>query len=899
MKTDKRYSVRLACAALALLLAFTCAVPAVAADVSAPREEISAESTSQASVLRFIPEHRDKNGRYVFAHYEDEDGNTVELEDEPAVRAMDDDLPASYNAKDAGFVTSVKNQKSTGTCWAFATIASAESSYIKQGYGTSTNTDFSEAHLVWFAMRYSEDSGDTLYHDGVYKENPFTDGLNWRFACAALMRGSGFRLESKSPWTDPLLASNYPKKNKQDESTRYDADARLVKAVMARGDSVDAAKRLLLENGNLTVTYQHNTDGYSSANNCLYYSKVETDCATHRVEIVGWNDNYSRTKFLSSSRPSSNGAWLIKNSWGKSHGDDGYDWISYEHASLSEYVSCVVAPKSTFDNIYQYDGTYLSLVYTMRDGAHFGNLFTSKQNELLTHASFYLPVGGMSAEVKVYAANSGYVLDKTDPTSGMSYIPEAAVTMDDLDAGYHTVALPVSVPLAAGDRFFISVTLHSPTSDSVKIATENTTSYTTDDGRTISAVKYPDVSFMSQTSYVNGWTTSSGNVPVKAMTKKLSSATGTPQLTLLMPPAATDRVGSAPDMTGMMLTYRDVRGQSTAVTGGYACSPAVFKSEGVQTVTLTYRGLQVTYNTDVQGVYPALGIETMPTRTYCQCGEEPDLTGLALRYHSAKGQSQLIYANKVTADSCIRHTACDVQVPVHYEGCTVYVPITMEFHREGVTISGNPTKGKYALGESPDLTGFSIRNWDRFGYSTSAEGMYTVTPEVFDTLGTVRVTVKCSSMTCTYSVKVVKQYETIAIRTLPKTTYRIGEKPNMTGLTLTYTNEDGVESVVTSGFTVPDKNSILTRSGTKTLTVKYFGIETPLVLTVERTPGDADGDLTVSLKDAVAITRTLTSSSAASVYDENADVDGNGVVNLRDVVRIKRYLAEGWDVELV
>lgn len=35
----------------------------------------------------------------------------------------------------------------------------------------------------------------------------------------------------------------------------------------------------------------------------------------HAVSIIGWDDNYSKDNF--STKPTNNGAWIIRNSYGK------------------------------------------------------------------------------------------------------------------------------------------------------------------------------------------------------------------------------------------------------------------------------------------------------------------------------------------------------------------------------------------------------------------------------------------------------------------------------------------------------------------------------------------------------------------------------------------------------
>ncbi|MDR0846899.1 MAG: hypothetical protein LBN08_05255 [Lactobacillales bacterium] len=50
----------------------------------------------------------------------------------------------------------------------------------------------------------------------------------------------------------------------------------------------------------------------------------------HEVTIVGYDDNYSKNNFNEKFRPRSNGAFLVKNSFGTANAKDGYCWISYE-----------------------------------------------------------------------------------------------------------------------------------------------------------------------------------------------------------------------------------------------------------------------------------------------------------------------------------------------------------------------------------------------------------------------------------------------------------------------------------------------------------------------------------------------------------------------------------------
>jgi len=48
------------------------------------------------------------------------------------------------------------------------------------------------------------------------------------------------------------------------------------------------------------------------------YSDNEQNCpVNHGVAIIGWDDNYAIENFNEAHRPTNQGAWIIKNSWGE------------------------------------------------------------------------------------------------------------------------------------------------------------------------------------------------------------------------------------------------------------------------------------------------------------------------------------------------------------------------------------------------------------------------------------------------------------------------------------------------------------------------------------------------------------------------------------------------------
>ena len=80
------------------------------------------------------------------------------------VQAKTTDLPASFDLRDLGMVTPVKDQDPFGTCWAFGSISSLETAVLKElgmtyeeaaaaGGEIAKLTDLSEKHLAWFTYQ--------------------------------------------------------------------------------------------------------------------------------------------------------------------------------------------------------------------------------------------------------------------------------------------------------------------------------------------------------------------------------------------------------------------------------------------------------------------------------------------------------------------------------------------------------------------------------------------------------------------------------------------------------------------------------------------------------------------------------------------------------------------------
>lgn len=356
-----------------------------------------------------------------------------------------------------------------------------ESSNIIQGLQALADTDLSENHLTWYTYHPSTITTDALYNEGMalsrYHKTytsesgdtgAYMTGGSAILAEFILARGSGAVNESTAPFSATTVSDmnamassmtsagttlNYSKNYALKDATCYD-DA-----------TADDIKSALMEKGAMDVAlyYDDTYETTTSAGTAYYQQKYTTssirqpdttpaDYANHCVTIVGWDDNYSKDNF-GTYKPSSNGAWLIANSYGTSYGDAGYFWVSYEEPSLTEFYSFESTAADSYDNNYQYDGfgwgNAISLKNTTTTSA--ANVYTANTgyNQSLHSVGIYTLEANQPYTIEVYRN-----VTDNDPTSGTLTTTYSGT---EEYAGYHTVALDSPVSLNAGEKFSIVI----------------------------------------------------------------------------------------------------------------------------------------------------------------------------------------------------------------------------------------------------------------------------------------------------------------------------------------------------------------------------------------------------------------------------------------------------------
>ncbi len=276
----------------------------------------------------------------------------------------DTSLPSSYNAdvNNLKYVSSVGNQKSAGVCWSFAANGLLESALMKQNdcYDSSTY-NFSENH-----MRYAL-SSDNNNQYGF--DRHCIDGGNISMALAYWTRNTnGFNgpvLEADDPYSEQDSSrslDDIKSKQAQDQyvaRTISLADLPDTATEAQKKEHVQKMKEMVYQYGSIFAAYYNASNGYFNCDpdqthtNVAYYYKA--DETNHAISIVGWDDDFDKNIFGKLEKPSINGAFLVKNSWGDSWGMNGFFWISYENVFRKVTAIAKVSSRKEFDHMYEYD----------------------------------------------------------------------------------------------------------------------------------------------------------------------------------------------------------------------------------------------------------------------------------------------------------------------------------------------------------------------------------------------------------------------------------------------------------------------------------------------------------------------------------------------------------------
>ena len=337
-------------------------------------------------------------------------------------------LPARYNLAENGFVTDVKNQQDSGNCWAFAALASLETCVLK---ASNKTFNFSVENMKNLIEMYSAYGWKMETNEGGY---------------------NGMPMGYLASWLGPVNATLDPFDDKGTLSPLLDSEMHIqnIYVLPARTSYTDndAIKEAILKYGGLYASYYHSA-GYLNSKTNAYYDPY-TGNGNHAITVVGWDDDYSKNNFYTA--PAGDGAFIVKNSWGSSWGDNGYFYISYYDRVLfavnkdNQAFTYILNDTVRYTKNYQYDVAGMTdYLITGKKTVWYKNIYNATGNEAIAAVSTFFNTT-VDYEISIYV-NDVLQLTQNGRHEG---------------SGYYTIPLKEYVPVAVGDIFKIVVKLANP-----------------------------------------------------------------------------------------------------------------------------------------------------------------------------------------------------------------------------------------------------------------------------------------------------------------------------------------------------------------------------------------------------------------------------------------------------
>ncbi len=231
-------------------------------------------------------------------------------------------------------LTTPRAQGSVNTCWGFTTMDAIQSIWSKN-FATE---DYSVENLV-------------NCHGFIPDKD---DGGTGSMATAYLTRFAGPVFESADPYISSESGICNP-------ITDADKVALVSQAISLPKGNNELTKQMIYNHGGVFTAVSSacfNTSYYNTTYNAAYIPITDqTSIPNHAGTIIGWDDNFDKTKFNPANQPQNNGAWIVKNTYGTEKNEGGYYYLSYEDKIVGTEATVFSEriEKTQVDTVYYYD----------------------------------------------------------------------------------------------------------------------------------------------------------------------------------------------------------------------------------------------------------------------------------------------------------------------------------------------------------------------------------------------------------------------------------------------------------------------------------------------------------------------------------------------------------------
>jgi C1A family cysteine protease len=347
-------------------------------------------------------------------------------------------LPDSFDWRDQGKVTPVKNQLPCATCWIFGTASVLESAVL---IGENTTYDFSEQSVALCVDR----SWVYLY-DQPDEPCGISHGGGWSALAAEVLIRKGAVLESCNSYNSSGLQCNGACLCDNCTPVKKITGYRLVTNNQSQTSLI---KQAIYDHGPVTMAYyDYGAHQYTDASYGTVYDCAACLFANHMVSIIGWDDSVPHFETAGT------GAWLVKNSWGTDFGNNGYFWLAYNSSCMTEIAYLEYKDYDPNEHLYYWDEAGWVDDYGYEDlSPWMADIFTSTQDGSLTHVDFWTTSNNAQYDIYVY-------LDGDISNGLQNQVASQTGTCQEL--GYYSIPLTSPVSLTSGQPFTIAVKMTTP-----------------------------------------------------------------------------------------------------------------------------------------------------------------------------------------------------------------------------------------------------------------------------------------------------------------------------------------------------------------------------------------------------------------------------------------------------
>lgn len=753
----------------------------------------------------------------------------------------------------------IRDQKITNSCWAFAAISSLETNLSLSDHTNNRAVkiyDFSERHMEYATCREFLNGEINIY--GFNRKLDSGGSAFKKYDTSYFTNGMGAVNESDLPFSMDLSLKDISYIQKEVVTQVYDTvDFPSYTPSTLTQEAKDKIKNHIVTYGSVAVgilgaspnqEYVSDASGnkyycYNNETGALYCDpalamKINSNGTSiwtpdHAVSLIGWDDNYSVQNFNANSRPSKDGAWIMRNSWGNGTYtfDEMREYIFYNFTSSEEGKAYL---------------KQLGINWTKPSDVTDEQVIRIAESAGYTHNSdntFYTKIGDDGImyisyeDYNVYSCMTGIIKAENSLNYDNLYqYDELGSTIDVSFSNSNKIWVGnIFSKKSSGKEYLTQVSLTVPLNSTCSV-------YVNPNGtaRSISDLTKVQLQAGESEELVAGYHTLEFASPIEITSNDFFVAVEIVEDTdnyVLMSAEGLWGEESLPWSKVNLETGKCFVGFDANVNSGNwqdLHDIAQFDVKISNDTSIKILGADSTIkafttNTIKDDSLKEIKITTPPNKTAYFEGENFDKTGMVVTAYLNNGTSNEITEYTITDGNDL--SAGKTSVTISYEGKTATQAITVsENNVESISITTPPTKTSYKAGEDFDKTGMVITATYSNG-DTREITDYEITDGADLKNGQTSVTISYEGKEVTQAITVSENKVTkIEITTPPtKTSYVEGQDFDKTGMIVVVTYEDGTKKEITS-YTVVDGVK-LTEDKTS-VTIRFEGQETTQSITV-------------------------------------------------------------------